>query len=582
MNRLEEGRAIEGIFRNRDAENIYVTSIPIDKQRRLVLTLSTTTTWTRRRCFLLTVALCFLVVVVTLTAVHMVSPGDEAAPAVAVRDPFFYEPETKIISSRHPAATTNDANTNDNVVNDDFVPRAPQCPDWSTLSTTTATASSSSSARDWDMLGQEMVKGLKDEMRANAGAGAAAWSKHFGFGSDVLLSGDGRKLAVSYEGYAGFDKAFGAHIDVMVWNEKSKSWDLEQVVTAVHRHHGHDTDVRFLSMALSKDGNRLAFSDGHGVHVFQYHEHSENSNKKWQRLESMPDPSHPGQQFGTHLSFNCDGSVLAVSGTQVRNSYTQIYQQQVSASDPTQQRWMLIGEIQNKKHGGGIALNGTGDRIAVGTIASEGWKGMVQVFDYRDSEWVRTGQPVVGERSMELWGGQVALSADGTTLVASSNAGGNNRVAAYRLLSTSDKDNNATIMWHQLGESLHGTINEHEYFGADIDTNYDGTIIAIGAPGDYELFEQMQKEGTLPAEDAPFVKGRIYTYRLEFDGATGKDFEWAPMDNGELVGTTDGDLYGKSVAISASGTTVVGGAPRRTGKAFQHILGSAHVYRAVE
>lgn len=562
MNQLEEGRAIDAVFRDKDAENIYVTSIPISKKRRIILTLTGTSTWTRRRCFLLTVTICFLAVAVTLTALHIAAP-DEAPSAVGARDPlFFFEPETKIINSQHPV---------------DFVLREPQCPDWSTLSTP------ASSTPNWDMLGQEMVKGLKDEMRANAGAGAiASWAKHFGFGSDVLVSGDGHKLAVSYEGYSGFDKAFGAHIDVMVWNERSKEWELEQIVTAVHRHFGHDTDVRFLSMALSKDGNRLAFSDGHGVHVFHYDEHSENSNQKWSRLESMPDPSQPGQQFGTHLSFSCDGSVLAVAGTRMRNSYTQIYQQQVSASDPTQQRWLLIGEIQNKKHGGGIALNGTGDRIAVGTIASEGWKGMVQVFDYRDSEWVRVGQPVVGETSMELWGGQLALSADGTTLVVSSNGGGNNRVAAYRLHTKTDEENNETTMWHQLGESLHGTVNEHEHFGADIDINYDGTIIAIGAPGDYELFDRLRKEGYLPADDEPFVKGRIYTYRLEFDGATGEDFQWAPIDNGELVGTKDGDLYGKSVAISASGSTVVGGAPRRTGKAYQHILGSAHVYQAVE
>lgn len=145
--------------------------------------------------------------------------------------------------------------------------------------------------------------------------------------------------------------------------------------------------------------------------------------------------------------------------------------------------------IQGNEFGGG---NGSGDRFAIGTTASEDWHGMVQVFDYdiHTQAWVRIGQPVVGKRTLERWGGQVELSVDGSTLVVSFRDGGSNRVAAYRLgpVVGLKKEPNQRI-WGQVGQLLHGTDNDHEYFGADLDINYDGSILAIGAPGDFELNE---------------------------------------------------------------------------------------------
>jgi len=572
MNRLQEGRAVEGVFRDVNAENLYVTTATIPTTRRLrVLALKKS----RRRCILISTTIFLVVVAAVVLTVHTAqelssSDGEQS------RDPFFYDPESRIFNLPR-------------IDHRNYQRRTPQCPDW----TTTLTApSTTTTTPEWDPQGQEMLKTIKEELRSNTAGGV--WANHFGFGTNVLISGDGQKLAVSYEGYAGFDKAFGVHVDVRVWN--GTHWDLEQTVTAVRRHHGRDpTNVRYLSMALSKDGNRLAFSDGHGVHVYAYHEQPETGNKKDRNKKWLPVGDSPledgarlrgGRQFGTHLSFNCDGSVLAVAGTTPRSSFLRVYQEEISQPQvddtvpPTvHHRYAETSQIEGKNHGGGIALNGVGDRIAMGSTASEGWRGIVQVFDRNSTDhWNRVGQAVVGETTMELFGGQVALSADGSTLVAASNEGGNNRVATYRLMEATAEaaGEPGVLMWQQLGQSLHGDINEHEHFGADIDINHDGTILAIGAPGDYELFQKKKEDGELPENDAPFVNGRIYMYQL----STGGD-EWTPIDNGELVGGSEGDLYGKSVALSASGSTVVGGAPERVGKAFEHILGGALVYQSV-
>jgi uncharacterized protein YidB (DUF937 family) len=66
-------------------------------------------------------------------------------------------------------------------------------------------------------------------------------------------------------------------------------------------------------------------------------------------------------------------------------------------------------------------LNAGGTRLVMGTVASKGWRGIGQVFDRiiqsgthkKVSTWTRVGQSIVGAKLLEMWGGDVELSADG-------------------------------------------------------------------------------------------------------------------------------------------------------------------------
>jgi hypothetical protein len=178
---------------------------------------------------------------------------------------------------------------------------------------------------------------------------------------------------------------------------------------------------------------------------------------------------------------------VAISGTSHRNSYTRIYQESSSSSSS---QWNLIGEIQGVRYGGSNKLNAGGTRLVMGTVASEGWRCIVQVFDRiiqsdtqtKVSTWTRVGQPIVGAKPLEMWGGDVELSADGDLLVVTSQNGDTHRVQAYQL-STDEPQ-----MWIPYGQELTGTGNQYEHYGADLALSVDGKILAVGAPGDIDLY----------------------------------------------------------------------------------------------
>lgn len=585
----EEG---DGVFRHDDDDGAIPTGDSAFRDRNVVPRAVTAVgARPRARLFLLlTACLAFAIgfTVLNLERAELDAPIEEEPQAnnepsaKKERDPFFFEPETKIIEPH--------------IVQPETL-REAACSDFD------LPLANRTDSLQWVMQGQELVKHIQEKYVANLQGGQ--WSNHFGYGDNVAMSGDGQRMAVSYEGVAGFDKTFGSHIDVLVFN--GTHWDLEQTVTDVKRGRGHEKDVRYQSMALSANGQRLAFSDGHGVKIFQLHSAAAGGgskqphDKKWQPLTPIQDPLSPAgldqpendklHQFGLDIAINCDGSVLAISGSSQRNSYTRIYQEQPD-TDPVQ--WVPIGEIQGVKFGGSIKLNARGSRLVMGTMASQGWRGIVQIFDRGVGKnkytWTRVGQPIVGKAPLEMWGGTVAMSADGETVVVTSNDGDTNRVQAYRLLSNNNATNtSAPPMWQPYGPELHGTGNQYEHFGADIALSHDGTILAVGAPGDFDLYTNSKNSGkAVSPADAPFVSGRIYMYQLSasFANNSATDGEkngpdWTRIDNGELVSIGVGGLFGKSVAMSAGGTFVVGGAPKRTGLAYQHILGSAHAYQAV-
>jgi hypothetical protein len=135
----------------------------------------------------------------------------------------------------------------------------------------------------WDQYGQELLKSIS-EKHGLANNPGGQYSKHFGFGNNVVIAGNGQHMAISYEGVAGFDKAFGTHIDIVRYNTSQQQWVLVQTVTDVVRGHGHTQDVKYQSMTFSSNGERLIFADGHGVNVYQHNSTSSNPKGPVKRL----------------------------------------------------------------------------------------------------------------------------------------------------------------------------------------------------------------------------------------------------------------------------------------------------------
>jgi len=426
----------------------------------------------------------------------------------------------------------------------------------------------------WEQVGQEMTKAIKENGKSNVDDNP--YEDNYGYGHQIAMSGDGRRIAVSFAGKDGSDRTFGTHVDILSYD--GSSWKKDQTVTDVHRGHSHEYVVLFQSLAMSNDGNVVAFSDGHGIAVFALKE------DEWVGIAGITDPfvnfhndAHRDvtHEFGTEIAINCDGTVLAVSGRAPSKTFTKLYRlEERNDENFVGTEWAPFGEIDDIPWGGGIALSASGLRLAMGTVATSSWAGIVQVYDYDGANWGRVGQKITGSQYNEQSGARVSLSASGNIMAVSTKGGNKNRVVAYKLVEHPDEESEKRYEWQPHGQVLYGTGSEHEHFGSDISLSHDGTTLAVGAKGDAALVEEQKNGVHIVSKDVPSLNGRIYVF--QFNGN-----EWWRVDSGSMAGIKDGDEFGRAIGLSADGQWLVGGAPRRTGKTYEQMLGSARVYQVL-
>lgn len=135
-----------------------------------------------------------------------------------------------------------------------------------------------------------------------------------------------------------------------------------------------------------------------------------------------------------------------------------------------------IGDGDNS--GDAVSLNSDGSIVAIGAYhADDGAKiraGSVMVYENNSGTWVQKGQTLYGPNAFDIFGKSVALSSDGSVLVASSALypGGNGqglvRVFEYN-----------SGIWVQVGTDIIGDNVNHQT-GWSVSINDAGTIIAIG------------------------------------------------------------------------------------------------------
>jgi WD40 repeat protein len=174
-----------------------------------------------------------------------------------------------------------------------------------------------------------------------------------------------------------------------------------------------------------------------------------------------------------------------------------------------------------------LALSSDGFTLAVGDYDY----GSVNVFRLDGNTWNQLGQSIVALELFDGFGLSVSLSADGK-IVAGGAYGYSDYTGNARVFALNDQN-----QWEQMGSTLLGDSGD-DYFGVSVALSRDGLTLAVGA--------------------------NVY------DGAAGADtglvrvFQFVNNDwqqvGQDLEGMAEYDHFGSSVAISADGSTVAGGA----------------------
>lgn len=283
------------------------------------------------------------------------------------------------------------------------------------------------------------------------------------------------------------------------------------------------------SCTLSEDGSFLAvgapFNEGTGpgaghVRIF------ENVNGTWTQVGNDIDAQTLGDQTGQAIRLSSDGSIIAIG--EPINDEIQPTSGQVRVFENLNGVWTQIGSDIN---GDGISyqmghcvdISDDGTILASGAFGADvpglgAFTGHARVFENINGTWTQIGNDLEGEEGLDLYGSTVSLSADGSIIAIGAPGNPSTQEIGYVQVLQ-----NIGGTWTQIGSNIVGPTNN---YGNSISLSADGTILAIGGgfanpEGEVQVFENI-------------------------GGA------WVQIGS-DLVGEVAGDNFGIVVSLSADG-----------------------------
>ncbi len=245
-----------------------------------------------------------------------------------------------------------------------------------------------------------------------------------------------------------------------------------------------------------------------------------------------------GDWFGYSVSLSSNGSTVAIGGPQ--NDGSGPYAGHVRVYNNTGGVWTQIGtdidgETPEGLAGWSVSLSADGSILAIGQIHSVitngNWAGQVRIYQNIEGTWTQIGEDIDGEEEWDLFGASVSLSADGS-IVAIGAPGNNGQVRVYQNIGGS---------WTQIGADINGEGN-YDGPGHSVSLSSDGNIVAIGA---------------IWNDDNGPQSGHVRVYQNT--GGT-----WMQIGT-DIDGEAEDDFSGTSVSLSADGSIVAIGAEYNDG-----------------
>jgi len=260
---------------------------------------------------------------------------------------------------------------------------------------------------------------------------------------------------------------------------------------------------------------------------------------QWIQVGDDIDGEVMNDQSGTSVALNATGNIVAI-GTPFnddngsRSGYVRVFINQSG-------EWEKIGadingNLSNSNSGYSVSISNDGTIVAIGAPDADanGFEsGHVRIFENIAGNWMQIGDDIVGEAFSDHSGFSVSLSGDGTTVAigAPDNEGSDGgNPGQVRVYE------NQAGSWVQIGEDIDGEVAE-DNSGFSLALSDNGAVVAIGAPFN---------DGT----DMDAGQVRIYKNEAGSWEQVGDDIDGEAMN----------DRFGTSVALSSDGTIVAIGA----------------------
>jgi Flp pilus assembly pilin Flp len=202
----------------------------------------------------------------------------------------------------------------------------------------------------------------------------------------------------------------------------------------------------------------------------------------------------------------------------------------------------IDGEASGDGSGGSVSLSSNGNILAIGASGNDAngnFTGHVRIYQNIAEEWTQIGSDIDGEASDDLSGFSVSLSSDGSIVAigAFGNDGNGSESGHVRVF------NNIGGVWTQIGSDIDGEASGDQS-GRSVSLSSDGSIVAIGAIGDF-------------GNVGIISSGQVRIYQNISD-------VWIQIGS-DIDGEAVGDQSGRFVSLSSDGSIVAIGADRNDG-----------------
>ena len=271
-----------------------------------------------------------------------------------------------------------------------------------------------------------------------------------------------------------------------------------------------------------------------------------NLQAQWTQVGANIDGEAKYDHFGQSISINSDGSIVVIGapGADTNGSNSG----QVKIFENIGGTWTQVGDDLNgeaavDRFGYSVNINSDGSIIAIGAPSNNGngnESGQVRVYKNNSGTWTQIGSDINGEAEYDFSGSSVSLSSDGS-IVAIGAPYHYNSLYAYEGAGNVRVFKNVSGTWTQIGEGIDGEAKD-ENFGSSVSLSADGSIVAIGAPGN---------DGDNVDED-DIDHGVVRVFK-------NNSGTWTQIGD-EIVGDMAQGLFGSSVSLSSDGSIMATGA----------------------
>lgn len=257
----------------------------------------------------------------------------------------------------------------------------------------------------------------------------------------------------------------------------------------------------------------------------------ENRNGIWTQIGQDIDGVSTDEGFGISVTLSADGLIVAAKNMAFPGC-VRIYRNQGGTWEQIGQD--IVDETSSTGSAGStqvVSLSFDGSIVAIGSPGNDGngvRAGHVRIFENQNETWVQVGEDIDGEAVDDSFGTSVNLSSNGSIVAigATGNDDTGENAGHVRIYG------NQNETWEQIGQDIHGEA-ANDWFGTSVNLSADGSIVAIGAPGN---------------QAGGYLSGQVRVYENQ-NGA------WAKIGQ-DINGVTVEDYSGQSVCLSSDGRIV--------------------------